>query len=278
MFRIGEFSKLCRVPTSVLRYYDAIGLFKPERVDTFTGYRYYSLNQLPQLNRILSLRDLDLSLPEIAQIINEHPGIDEIRGMLLLKRAQLTEQQAELQEKIRRIEYHLKHIESENRMSEYDVTVKPVEAMKIASIRETVPAVEQMPTRCGQMFEAIVQWLAAQQLHPMGPALAIYHNTEYVETNIDVENAVVVDKDMANGVFSYGDFTIVVRDVPPIEHVASTVHKGDLGNLIQAWQAVARWIEASDYTLAGLPNRELYLSKPGEEPIAEVQYLVTPQV
>ncbi len=278
MFRIGEFSKLCRVATSVLRYYDAIGLFKPKRVDAFTGYRYYSLDQLPQLNRILSLRDLDLSLTEITEIANKNPGINEIKGMLVLKRSQLTEQQAQLQEKIRCIEYHLKHIESENRMPEYDITVKTVEAMKVASVREVVPTIEQMSARCGQMFDAIVQWLALQQMHPIGPALAIYHSTEYVETNIDVENAFVVDNTMVNGEFNYGDFTIVVRDIPPIEHVASTIHKGDFDNLIQAWQAVARWIEDSEYTLAGLPNRELYLSGPNEEPLAEVQYLIRPQV
>ena len=39
MFRIGEFSKLCRVPVSALRYYADIGLLEPAQVDTFTSYR-----------------------------------------------------------------------------------------------------------------------------------------------------------------------------------------------------------------------------------------------
>ncbi|GAB4530091.1 MAG: MerR family transcriptional regulator [Anaerolineae bacterium] len=262
MFKIGDFSKLCRVPTSVLRYYDDIGIFKPERVDTFTGYRYYSLQQLPRLNRILALRELDLSLEEISKIIHEKSDIDDIREMLLLKQSQLTQQQETLQAKLQRVTYHLSHIERENKMPEYEVIVKSVEAMKIASIRETVPSVEQMPARCGQMFAALVQWLDAKQMHPMGPSLAIYHDTEYRETNIDVENAFVVDKKMTNGEFRFSEFTIVVYDVPRAEYIASTIHNGNFDKLIQAWQAVAQWIEGSEYTLAGLPNRELYLSGP----------------
>ena len=49
MFKIGDFSNLTRVPVRTLHYYDEIGLFKPQQVDPFTGYRYYSFEQLPRL-------------------------------------------------------------------------------------------------------------------------------------------------------------------------------------------------------------------------------------
>jgi DNA-binding transcriptional MerR regulator len=62
MFKIGEFSKFSQVTVKTLRYYDQIGLLKPAEVDRFTGYRYYSVDQLPRLNRILALKDLGLSL------------------------------------------------------------------------------------------------------------------------------------------------------------------------------------------------------------------------
>jgi DNA-binding transcriptional MerR regulator len=42
VFKIGEFSRLVHVPVGTLRFYDAIGLLQPIRVDTATGYRYYS--------------------------------------------------------------------------------------------------------------------------------------------------------------------------------------------------------------------------------------------
>ena len=56
MIKIGEFSKLAQVPVATLRYYDQVGLLKPVAVDRFTGYRYYSVSQLPRLHRILALK------------------------------------------------------------------------------------------------------------------------------------------------------------------------------------------------------------------------------
>ena len=49
MFRIGEFSQIARVSGRLLRYYDSIGLLRPPRIDTDTGYRSYSAGQLERL-------------------------------------------------------------------------------------------------------------------------------------------------------------------------------------------------------------------------------------
>ncbi len=55
MLKIGEFSRLAEVSVKTLRYYDDLGLLQPNWVDRYTGYRYYTLQQLPRLNRILAL-------------------------------------------------------------------------------------------------------------------------------------------------------------------------------------------------------------------------------
>jgi DNA-binding transcriptional MerR regulator len=62
MFTVGEFSRLAQVSKRMLRYYDEIGLLKPIHTDKVTGYRYYSAEQLPDLNRVLALKDLGLTL------------------------------------------------------------------------------------------------------------------------------------------------------------------------------------------------------------------------
>jgi DNA-binding transcriptional MerR regulator len=89
MFRIGEFSKIAQVPGSLLRYYDEIGLLKPVHIDQWTGYRYYSARQLPRLHRILALKELGLTLDQIARLVNEEVSAAEIQGMLALKKAQV---------------------------------------------------------------------------------------------------------------------------------------------------------------------------------------------
>lgn len=68
VLKIGDFSRLTFVSVKTLRYYDELGLLRPVRVDEFTGYRYYSADQLPRLNRILALKDLGLSLEEVKKL------------------------------------------------------------------------------------------------------------------------------------------------------------------------------------------------------------------
>lgn len=52
LFTIREMSKLFGINMRTLRYYDSIGILKPEYTDRQTGYRYYSAKQFEQLNNI----------------------------------------------------------------------------------------------------------------------------------------------------------------------------------------------------------------------------------
>jgi len=67
MFRIGDFSRLSQVSIKALRFYDEVGLLKPTLVDGATGYRYYSANLLPRLNRILKQGS---SIPQAVSVIS----------------------------------------------------------------------------------------------------------------------------------------------------------------------------------------------------------------
>ena len=62
MFRIGDFSKVSRVSIRVLRHYDELGMLKPAQVDSQTGYRYYTADQLQRLNRVLAFREMGFPL------------------------------------------------------------------------------------------------------------------------------------------------------------------------------------------------------------------------
>ena len=69
MFKIGDFSRLSQVSVKTLRYYADLGMFEPVHIDQFSGYRYFSIEQLPRLNRILALKDLGLSLEQISRLL-----------------------------------------------------------------------------------------------------------------------------------------------------------------------------------------------------------------
>src|SRR6185503_7961385 len=81
VFKIGDFSRIARVSCRLLRYYDEIGLLKPGSTQRDSGYRYYSASQLPRLNRILVLKELGLSLEEIARVLDSN--LSEAQAQLL---------------------------------------------------------------------------------------------------------------------------------------------------------------------------------------------------
>ena len=89
MFKIGDFSRLSCVPVKTLRYYDELGLLRPAHVDRFTGYRYYAIDQLPRLNRILALKDLGFSLDQTIQLLNDELTPAQMREILRMKQAEL---------------------------------------------------------------------------------------------------------------------------------------------------------------------------------------------
>ncbi len=83
--KIGNFARIGQVTVQTLRHYDDLGLLKPSEVDALSGYRYYTLEQLPRLHRILALKDLGFSLEQIARLLEEDLPPAELRGMLRLK-------------------------------------------------------------------------------------------------------------------------------------------------------------------------------------------------
>ena len=66
-YKIGEFSKLADIPVKTLRYYDECDVLKPSKIDTFTGYRYYSDDDIIDCEFIKMLKSLDFTLDEIVR-------------------------------------------------------------------------------------------------------------------------------------------------------------------------------------------------------------------
>src|SRR6266849_2891268 len=88
VLKIGEFARVGQVSIATLRYYDQCGLLKPNALDPDTGYRYYSLDQLARLNRILALKDLGFPLEQVAHLLEKDLSLEQLRGMFIHKQAQ----------------------------------------------------------------------------------------------------------------------------------------------------------------------------------------------
>lgn len=251
MIRIGDFSKLSRVSVKTLRFYDEMDLLKPVEVDRFTGYRYYEYGQLARLNRILALKDLGFSLEEIGKLLADGLPAGQLRGMLRLREAESRQRVQEEAERLKRIEARLRQIEQEDVVSKYDVVIKGVEPLKVASLRGVVPT----PPEQGNLWRELEGYLAMLHVRPAGPCLSLYHDEEYKERDWDIEVCEPLTSEVQPG------NRVAVKTLPAVEKMACTVHAGPLANLHEAYDAMMRWVDENGFQIVG-PIREVYLKEP----------------
>ncbi len=267
MIKIGDFSKLSLVSVKTLRYYDEMGLLQPIETDRSTGYRYYSLDQLPRLNRILALKDLGFSLEQIAQALENGITLEQLRGMLRLKQAEQQQRVQEEQERLVRVEARLRQIEMEASVSKYDVVIKKLEAQKVASVRRILDD----PRGVGRMFDELFGYLGKKGIRPLGPPYGIWHDHEYKEKDLDAEVVVPVAQS-----FPAGD-GVQPSELPAVASAACTIHQGPYEDFSQAYTAIAEWITANGFRMVG-PYRELYLRGPGPGPMDPKSYVTEIQI
>lgn len=74
LLSIGEFAAATQLSQKALRIYDEQRLLPPARIDTMTGYRYYSSDQVPLGRLVRTLREMNLSLTDIASVVSAQDG------------------------------------------------------------------------------------------------------------------------------------------------------------------------------------------------------------
>ena len=244
MLKIGDFSSLSQVSVKTLRYYDEMGLFRPEHVDTVSGYRWYSVAQLPRLHRILALKDLGFSLEQISQLLKAKLSADQLRGMYLLREAEQRERVEEEQARLARLRARLSLIEKEQIMIN-DVVIKEVPEQWIASVRATIPSYPSV----GQLYPEVMASLDGSCSG--GLPVALWHDAGFKEHDVDAEAGFYLKEPVK----SQGK--VKVYQLPAVK-VASAVHKGAYNRLTEAYDSLLKWVGTNGYQVAG-PLRELYL-------------------
>lgn len=252
--KIGEFSRLAQVPVATLRYYDQVGLLKPLEVDKFTGYRYYSISQLPRLNRILALKGLGFSLEQISEALDENVTPEQMRGMLRLRHAQLSQGIADMESQLLEVEVRLQQIERESHISTYDVILKQVAPLLVASVRTILPSHSAVGALFGEVYEAIRPHVN-EALFPNpelgGQSLVLWYDTEFKQADVDGAAAFILRRPIPE------TGRVKVHELPAAT-MAAAVHHGPYSAIGEAHEAVIAWIEANGYRIAGA-DRELNL-------------------
>ncbi len=241
MLKIGDFSKLSRVSIRMLRHYDEIGLLTPAETDRFTGYRYYSESQLVAAGRILALKDMGFGLAAIAEILKCCDDPQKFETCLLVRRAELCSEIADAGQRLRLLETAIERLRKGTEMK-YDVTIKELPERTVASVREIIPSYP----REHELWITLMQETAPLGLVLADPCypMAILHDAEYREADVDVEIQKVVKG-------TYRDTAHVRFKMEPALRYASVIHKGSYECIGEAYEAVASWVADNGYALDG---------------------------
>ncbi len=221
VFTIGGFAGLAGVSAKVLRSYDGLGLFRPVWTDPSSGYRFYSPAQLPELRRILALRQLGMGLDEIG---------DLLRGGDL--QAALDRRRVEL-ERERRL--------AEERLAALDITVGEADVV-IRPVAEEPVAVMSLRSDASDAFDQLEAHVrdAGRRAHRPPGALPSLREIFVPVTGPVLETDRIAYRRL------------------PAARMASVIHRGSYGGVAGARTALLRWVEASGLSPAG-PMRTLYL-------------------
>jgi len=275
MFSIGEFSRLARVSCRLLRYYGELGLIEPAHTDMSTGYRYYTAMQLPKLNRILVLKDLGLSLEQIAVALRENLPAAELRGMLMLKRSEVEQSIEAESQRLRQIEGRIAQIETEGQLVADDVVLRDETNRLFLSTRQVVASFAEGLGLVGKLAQGVPRNVGNAAL---GQFVVIAHAPEFEPDNLDVEMGFYLQKKI-DGDVTLSDGTLLsVREVPAAK-LATCVRVGPPQQAHLASSKIARFVESNGYRIVGT-SREVFLQRPVaermQEAVVEMQFPVEP--
>lgn len=275
MFRIGEFSKIAQVSGRLLRYYDEIGLLKPQHIDKWTGYRYYTAEQLPRLNRILALKELGLSLEQIQQLLDEAIDTDGIRSLYLERKVQIERALRDELTRLQQVRLRLNQLDSLDENWLPDVVVKQVPAQPVLAYRDAKMSEE----RLYELFDLLSQNMTRSTVDKSkyGALFTVLYSDMFIpDANMDMAIGFVLNDKRAKPLSIEPDIALTVQELPAAAQMATIVHRG-LDDHPITYNALGRWLEQNQYCIVG-HGRELLLENhyPAEPDkcIVEIQFPV----
>lgn len=202
-FTVGEMAALNGISKQMLIFYDKEGVFKPKFINNDNSYRYYTAEQLEELDSILVLREMGLSLKEIKQHMNNRSPENALE---ILKK-----QEQAVKEKINKLNLISNRIE---RKIELLNNYKQVNnAFEIKEVEEQLLAVIAVKQPAGLLEVDIALKKLLQ-----------YMGKYNVEHNYQIGD-IVANEDLINHnyiKFKYG-FMPIIKPIKPFKHLKTVV-------------------------------------------------------
>lgn len=246
---IGAFSQATRLSLKALRLYDQLGLLTPARVDSDTGYRYYAPEQVEAARLVFMLRQLDMPLPQIAEVLG-CSGAEAVRAVQRYWRG-VEDEVGVRRQLLARIVARL----AEEVEMAHEVNVRDVGERKLIGIEERTHA-DRLPEVIAENGDALIRHLREQGVEMVGPMMVVYHGV----VSMDADGPVEVCVPVAGAVEPFG--AARVRLEPAAQEAFARVKKRDVTypRILGAYDSVEGWLRQNGKRTAG-PPREVYFAE-----------------
>jgi len=249
LLTIGEFARASWLSIKALRLYDEQGLLAPAHVDPYTGYRYYLPGQARAARAIAILRQLDMPLSEIREIMT---------GDDAKVRAHLDAHRTLLADRIRHDEQLLERVENfirKGAVMTYDISLTDIEPTTVVGITlDTTP--EAIGENAGPAYARLADVLPSLGIPTTGDPRMVYHSiggdTWTIECCLPVDSA-------SSGLAGLPD-DLTLRSFPGVR-AAHTEHVGPYDELGIAYQEVGAWMGRNGFDVSDdCPQFDVYLN------------------
>ncbi|MEV8595204.1 MerR family transcriptional regulator [Streptomyces sp. NPDC052012] len=279
LLSIGAFAARARLSAKALRLYDRLGLLAPAQVDPATGYRYYRAGQVERARLVALLRQLDMPLARIAEVVDADDGgmaADRLAAYWAGVEARVAGQRT-LAEYLRG---RLSGRNSEMYGKFVVETVDVPEQVLITEKRHTLA--DELPAWIGASLGRLEE--AARECGGVaGAPFVAYHAEVSMESDGPAEACVPVADEAAARAWAEqrGRAWETTVRVEPARRLARTrITKAQVAHpqILAAFEAVEEWMAAEGLSQAG-PCREVYFADWGaagaEDPVCDVAFPVS---
>lgn len=242
MYKIGQFSSMSKTTIKTLRYYEKEGLLKPIYVDLNTGYRYYDTSQLVDISKIISLRQIGISIKDIKKILDGYDMMEILNN----RKQEIEKNLITYNIEVSKINYLMEESNMKN-----EIFIKEIPSY-IIYYRDGI--IEDFSKISGFALQAGTECQKANpNLKCITPEYCYisYLDGEYKEKNLKIRYAEAVEK--------VGTETehIKFMESPAITAIC-IYHKGSYENLRDSYNIILKYIEDNDYEIIDNP-RECYI-------------------
>ena len=267
LLSIGAFANLTRLSIKALRLYDQLGLLQPQWVDPQSGYRFYGVEQLASARMIRNMREMDMPLATIRQVLAAWAASPTQAEVLAQAYAKLREQEAE---QIRvQVQQFIQQIRQEQNPMSLEVNIKSIAPQQVLSATYHIK-INKLDETIRKTREAMSAMLTAQNVEASGAPFGIFHGAINEQEDGPLEICLPV-----NGqVKGKGDIQVKVLEGGDAACVMTVGVETDFPAILGAYDAAADWINKNGYGMAE-PPREVWHSGPGGgvEPKMEIVWL-----